>query len=170
MKINDYIKQKGKTADGKKSVLFFSFFVVSNRIETIYNAGMEGLTLKQLMLLILVSISEGETFTRYGEIMGSSRQNIKTLAKALEKKSFVSIKRNENDRRAYGVFLTPKTAKHFKDTDDYYTGQMLNLFSEFTEDEINLFYTFIPKLFAGIQKMEGNYYRGELWGNLKKQR
>ncbi len=157
MKIEDYIKQRGKTSDGKKSVLFFSFFVVTNRIETIYNAGVEELTLKQLMLLILVSISEGETFTRYGEIMGSSRQNIKALAKALEKKSFVSIKRNKNDRRAYGIFLTPKTVKHFKDSDDYYTKQILNLFSEFTEEEINLFYAFIPRLFTGIQKMEGNY-------------
>lgn len=64
---------------------FSLFFVMTNRIETIYNGGMEELTLKQLMLLILVSISEGETFTRYGKIMGSSRQNIKTLAKALEK-------------------------------------------------------------------------------------
>lgn len=85
MKIKDYIVQKGETTDGKKSVLFFSLLVIANLIETNYNAGMEELTLKQLMLLILVAVSEGETFTKYGKIMGSSRQNIKTLAKALEK-------------------------------------------------------------------------------------
>ncbi|NLM18567.1 MAG: hypothetical protein GX217_00905 [Clostridiaceae bacterium] len=157
MKIEDYVKQKGETTDGKKSVLFFSLFVITNRIETIYNAGMEELTLKQLMLLILVSVSEGETFTRYGQIMGSSRQNIKTLAKALEKKSYVSIKQDANDRRACGIFLTPKTAKHFRDTDDYYTKQILCLFSEFTADEIDLMFTFMPKLLAGIQRMDNNY-------------
>jgi DNA-binding MarR family transcriptional regulator len=86
--------------------------------------------------------------------MGSSRQNIKTLANALEKKSYVSIRQDKNDRRACGIFLTDKTAKHFKDTDDTYTKQILRLFSEFTEDEINLFSTFIPKLMAGIQKMD----------------
>lgn len=154
MKLDDYIKQKGETTEGKMSVLFFSLFVITNRIETIYNAGMEELTLKQLMLLILVSISEGETFTRYGQIMGSSRQNIKTLANALEKKSYVSIRQDKNDRRACGIFLTDKTAKHFKDTDDTYTNQILRLFSEFTEDEINLFSTFIPKLMEGIQRMD----------------
>lgn len=154
MKIEDYIKQKGKTADGKKSVVFFSLFVMTNRIETIYNAGMEGLTLKQLMLLILVSISEGETFTTYGKIMGSSRQNIKTLAEALEKKSYVSIRQNENDRRACGIFLTAKTIKHFEDTDEYYTKQILSLFSEFTNEEISLMFTFITKFLTGIQRME----------------
>ena len=154
MKIEDYVQQRGKTTDGKKSVLFFSLFVITNRIETIYNAGMGGLTLKQLMLLILVSISEGETFTRYGEIMGSSRQNIKTLARALEKKSYVSIRQDKNDRRACGIFLTAKTIKHFKDTDDYYTKQILSLFSEFTTDEIGSMYTCIPKFFAGIQRMD----------------
>lgn len=157
MKIEDYISQRGKATEGKKSILFFSFFVITNRIETIYNAGIKDITLKQLMLLILVTISEGETFTRYGEIMGSSRQNIKTLAKALEKKSYISIKQNETDRRAYGLFLTPKAEKHFKETDNYYTAQMFNLFSEFTEEEINLFFSFMPKLFAGVQKMEENY-------------
>lgn len=154
MKIEDYVEQKGKTTDGKKSVLFFALFVITNRIETIYNAGREELTLKQLMLLILVSISEGETFTEYGKMMGSSRQNIKTLAKALEKKSYVSIRQDENDRRACGIYLTAKTAKHFKDTDDYYTKQILSLFSEFTKDEIDLMFTFMSKLFAGIQRME----------------
>ena len=156
MTIEDYVKQKGEMPEGKKSVLFFSLFVITNRIETIYNAGMDELTLKQLMLLILVSISEGETFTKYGQIMGSSRQNIKTLARALEKKDYVSIKQDEHDRRAYGIFLAPKTAKHFKDTDDYYTKQIRSLFSEFTADEIDLMFSFMPKLFAGIQKMEGH--------------
>lgn len=154
MKIEDYIEQKVKTTEGKKSVLFFALFVITNRIETIYNAGREELTLKQLMLLILVSISEGGTFTGYGRMMGSSRQNIKTLAKALEKKSYVSIRQDENDRRACGIYLTAKTAKHFKDTDDYYTKQILHLFSEFTTDEIDLMFAFMPKLFAGIQSME----------------
>lgn len=154
MKIEDYIKQKGETTDGKKSVLFYSLFVMTNRIETIYNAGINDLTLKQLMLLILVAISEGETFTRYGKIMGSSRQNIKTLAQALEKKSYVSIKENEDDRRACGIFLTAKATKHFKDTDDYYTDQIYNLFSEFSAEEIDLMFTFIPKLLTGIQRMD----------------
>lgn len=157
MKIEEYIRQRGKTTEGKEAVLFFSLFVITNRIETIYNAGMEDLTLKQLMLLILVSISEGETFTRYGEIMGSSRQNIKALAKALERKSYVSIRQDENDRRAYGIFLKAKTAKHFKETEDYYARQILELFSEFIADEITLLFSFVPKFFAGIRKMEGNY-------------
>lgn len=154
MKIEDYIEQRGKTTAGKKSVLFFSLFVITNRIETIYNAGMEDLTLKQLMLLILVSISEGKTFTSYGKIMGSSRQNIKTLAKALEKKSYVSIRQSENDRRACGIFLTAKTAKHFQDMDTYYAKQIFYLFSEFTTKEIDLMFTIFPKFLAGIQRME----------------
>ncbi|NLZ56219.1 MAG: MarR family transcriptional regulator [Clostridiaceae bacterium] len=156
MKIEEYVRQRGETTDGKKSALFFALFVATNRIETVYNSGMDELTLKQLMLLILVAVSEGETLTRYGEVMGSSRQNIKSLADALEKKSYVTIRQNENDRRAYGLFLTDKARKHFKDTDDYYTKQILALFSEFTTEEIDVMFAFMPKLLAGIQKMHGN--------------
>lgn len=154
MKLEDYIGQKGETKEGKMSILFYSLFVLTNRIETIYNAGIKELTLKQLMLLILVSISEGETFTRYGEIMGSSRQNIKTLATALEKKSFVTIRQDERDRRASGIYLTPKTAKHFKDTDAYYTQQILLLFFEFTTEEIEQIFGLLPKFFRGVKRME----------------
>lgn len=154
MKLEDYIGQKGETTEGKMSILFYSLFVLTNRIETIYNAGIKELTLKQLMLLILVSISEGETFTKYGEIMGSSRQNIKTLAAALEKKSYVTIRQDERDRRAFGIYLTAKTSKHFKDTDAYYTQQILNLFSEFTAEEIEQVFGLLPKFFTGVQRME----------------
>ncbi len=154
MKLEDYISQKGETTDGKKSVVFFSLLVMANLIETVYNSGKEELTLKQLMLLILVAVSEGETFTEYGKMMGSSRQNIKTLASALEKKSYVAIRQDEDDRRAFGIFLADKAARHFKDTDDYYTRQILHLFSEFTADEIDLMFSFIPKLLTGIERME----------------
>jgi len=154
MKLENYISQKGETTDGKKSVVFFSLLVMANLIETVYNSGKEELTLKQLMLLILVAVSEGETFTEYGKMMGSSRQNIKTLASALEKKSYVAIRQDEDDRRACGIFLTDKAARHFKDTDDYYTRQILCLFSEFTADEIDLMFSFIPKLLTGIERME----------------
>lgn len=157
MRIEDYIAEKGKTTDGKKSVVFFSLLVISNLIETVYNSGMEELTLKQLMLLILVAVSEGETFTSYGKMMGSSRQNIKTLAGALEKKSYVFIRQAESDRRACGIFLSDKAAEHFKDTDDYYTRQIIYLFSEFNAGEIDLMFSFIPKLLKGIERMEKKY-------------
>lgn len=157
MTIEEYILQRGRTPEGKRSVLFFSLFVISNRIETVYNAGMEELTLKQLMLLILVSISEGGTFTRYGEIMGSSRQNIKTLARALERKSFVSIRQDESDRRACGIFLTAKTAEHFSRSDAYYDSQIRHLFSELTAEEIDLLFSCMPKFFTGLQRMGGGH-------------
>ncbi|NLZ99649.1 MAG: hypothetical protein GX924_01240, partial [Clostridiaceae bacterium] len=64
------------------------------------------------------------------------------------------IKENEDDRRACGIFLTAKATKHFKDTDDYYTDQIYNLFSEFSAEEIDLMFTFIPKLLTGIQRMD----------------
>lgn len=159
MRLEDYIEQRAETTEGKMAVLFFALFVISNRIETIYNAGMEELTLKQLMLLILVSISEGETFTRYGDMMGSSRQNIKMLALALEKKSYVSIRQDKNDRRACGVFLTEKAAEHFKRSDEYYSEQIRDLFSDFTAEEIDSLYGCMPKFFTGMKRMDGYYER-----------
>lgn len=156
MKIEDFIEERGKNHEGRMSVVFFSLFVITNRIETTYNGAMDELSLKQLMLLILVSISPGENFTRLGQVMGSSRQNIKTLAEALEKKSFVRIEKDEEDRRAYGVYPSQKAKDHFDQTDQNYSQQILALFSSFSEEEVQLLFNLVPKFFQGIERMEAD--------------
>lgn len=154
MELEKFIEEKSQTKEGKMAVIFYSLFIITNRIETSYNNNMEDITLKQLMLLILVSISEGKSFTEYGELMGSSRQNIKSLAVSLEKKGYISIKQNAQDLRASGLYPENKAPEHFIDWDPFYGDQLKHLFSDFSDKDINQTYTLINKLFSGLEKME----------------
>lgn len=154
MELEKFVQEKNQTIEGKMSVIFYSLFVITNRIETSYNNNIDNITLKQLMLLILVSISEGETFTRYGELMGSSRQNIKNLATSLEDKGYISIRENSQDRRASGLYLKAKAAEHFVNLDPYYSDQIRCLFSDFSDEEIDNAYVLLTKFFSGLEAME----------------
>ena len=92
MRIEDYIvKRRSDRREKVRSVFLAS---VCNLIETNYNAGMEELTLKQLMLLILVSVWKAKPLRKYGKSW-ALQDKTSRLCQSPEKKSYVSIRQDE---------------------------------------------------------------------------
>ncbi|AXY26309.1 MarR family transcriptional regulator [Suicoccus acidiformans] len=152
--LDQFIKSRSHSRIGQSSIIFFSLFNISNRIATDIDNSLSDLTLKQLLLLIAVEIIQGGSYTELGNIMGSSRQNIKNLAIALEKKGYVSIIPDPNDSRAFKVISTERTKDHFEEMDLLYSKKLVELFSAFSDDEVAQLFALFDKFFQGVEVME----------------
>jgi len=93
-----------------RTFVFGSLFVVANRLETLLDRAFEvyGITSKQWLLLITVQslFAEPPTISQLAAAMGTSHQNVKQIAKNLERNGFVRLEKDPRDARSTRLFLT----------------------------------------------------------------
>lgn len=155
MEIKDLIERFSDSPENQGKAIFSTLFIAGNRLQTVFDNNIPEVSLKQFMLLTMIRQSgEQLTFTQLGRLLGCSRQNIKKLAQALEKKRFVIIKQSENDLRAAGIYPTEKITEYFNTVFATYEKQLNYLFEVYTVEEIGQLFTLMMKLYAGIDNLE----------------
>ena len=97
---------------------------------------------------------EPRTLTNIGNLMGCSRQNVKKLALALEKKGFVHLQLSNNN--AVLVELTEEVQRYTKEIGERQMKALSLLFSDFSEEEIEQLFFLYSKLYTGLERVE-NY-------------
>ncbi|MFC0903361.1 MarR family winged helix-turn-helix transcriptional regulator [Clostridium sp. MT-14] len=158
MQIDDMIKNYSGEREKETRGIFASIFILQNRLQTIFDKADPFLTLKQFMLLVMIKHTTGKTtFTHLGKLSGSSRQNIKKLAASLEKKGFITIRKNPVNKRNTSIQLTEKGDSYFEEVFYFHNEKLNSLFHEYSDEEIHLFYTMITRLYAGVDSQEQKY-------------
>ena len=133
--------------------LFCSIFIQQNRMQTACEKIQTDMSMKQwLLLAMLEQCPEPKTLTRVGKLMGCSRQNIKKLADALEKKGYLTLTEGANN--AVCLEETQKVAAYSAQMDDRRSQVLKLLFADFSEEEIAQFYALHRKLYSGIRRVE----------------
>ena len=84
--------------------------------------------------------------------MGCSRQNIKKLALALEKKGFVRLLLGVNN--SVCVELTDKVNVYVQEIGGRHLQALSLLFADFSEEEIEQLFQLYAKLYAGVERVE----------------
>ena len=93
MKINELFEDYGADSFHKIQAIFSSIFILQNRIQTAGEKIQTEISMKQWLLLAMTNYcKEPKTLTNVATLMGCSRQNVKKLSVALEKKGFVPIR------------------------------------------------------------------------------
>ncbi|MEC3794321.1 MarR family transcriptional regulator, partial [Clostridioides difficile] len=143
--------------DSRKQAIFASIFVMQNKLQTTCDKLDPELTMKQWLLLAIAdSVDETLTLTKLGELMGCSRQNVKKLAIALEKKGFIEIEQNEKDSRAICLVTKDRVQEYSKKVRGMQEKVLQFLFEDFTEKEAEQLFFGIMKLSIGIENVK-NY-------------
>lgn len=133
--------------------LFCSIFIQQNRMQTACEKIQTDMSMKQwLLLAMLEQCPEPKTLTNVGKCMGCSRQNIKKLAAALEKKGYLTLTEGANN--AVCLEETEKVAAYSAQMDDRRSQVLRLLFADFSEEEIAQFYALHRKLYSGIRRVE----------------
>lgn len=86
--------------------------------------------------------------------MGCSRQNVKKLALALEKKGFVHLQLSSNN--SVLVELTEDVQHYAEEIGERQMKALSLLFSDFSEEEIGQLFFLYSKLYTGLERVE-NY-------------
>jgi len=96
--------------------IFAVAFLLTRKWEVIFNRQSDELTLKQLMLLIVIknAFSDDPTIKELSHALTTSHQNVKAIVKQLEKRDFVTLYTDDQDKRVTRIGLN-------KGKEDYWT-------------------------------------------------
>lgn len=143
-----------KTIRSKTFEIFGKIFFLSNRLEYLGDNELrkDGLTTKQWQLIAVT----GKYFTyppsvsEVAEVLSTTHQNIKQIALKLHEKGFISIEKDEKDRRVLRLRLTEKNREYWESKSDEDIEFINSLFSALTEKEIQELYILLNKLEENI--------------------
>lgn len=153
MKIDEIFESYDCNTEQRKQAIFSSIFVLQNRMQTAGEKLQTQISMKQWLLLAMAACCpEPRTLTNVGNLMGCSRQNIKKLALALEKKGFVRLLSGGNN--SVQIDLTNKVNQYAEEMGERHLQSLKLLFSDFSEDEIKQLFNLYAKLFAGMERVE----------------
>lgn len=153
MKKNELFESYGCDTPHRVQGIFFSIFVLQNRMQTAGEKLQTEISMKQWLLLAMTECCpEPRTLTNIGNLMGCSRQNVKKLAVALEKKGFVRLLLGGNN--SIRIELTDKVAKYAEEIGERHSQALSLLFADFSEQEIEQLFYLYTKLYAGMERVE----------------
>lgn len=153
MKMDEIFEQYKCDTEHRMQAIFSSIFVLQNRMQTAGEKLQTQISMKQWLLLAMAACCpEPRTLTNVGTLMGCSRQNIKKLALALEKKGFIRLLSGANN--SVCIELTDKVGQYTEEIGERHLQTLKLLFSDFSEDEIKQLFSLYTKLFAGMERVE----------------
>lgn len=138
-----------------KYALFGLFFAFHSRLQTVGDSFYEEITCKQFFLLACMNLFQDEapTANELAKTMGCTRQNVKEILNSLEKKQFIRLEVDQEDKRKRRVYLT-ENALHM--TDKYQEKEtifMKYLFEGISDEEIDSAYNIIMKIEDNLKRM-----------------
>ena len=142
-----------------RTFVFGSLFAVANRLETLLDRAFAayGITSKQWLLLISVQslFAEPPTISQVAGAMGTSHQNVKQIAKHLERNGFVRLEKDARDARTTRLLLTDACMTFAEETSQAGETFMREAFSGVTDEDARGARSTLLTLWQNTLKMNG---------------
>lgn len=141
-----------------KYALFGLFFAFHNRLQAVGDSFYEEITCKQFFLLACMNLypEEAPTANELAKTMGCSRQNVKEILNSLEKKQFVRLETDENDKRKKRVYLTEQARLMGTKYQQKEIEFLRHLYEGVSDEEVDSAYSIISKIEDNLKRMEGS--------------
>ena len=108
-----------------------------NRFQAIADKIMKEISWKQFFAIICINLcKEKPTIKELSEIMGSSHQNVKQILLKLEKKGFVNIYADSEDKRKQRIGLTEYCINFCQKNDEMSSEIMNKMFDGIHEEQL----------------------------------
>ena len=108
-----------------------------NRFQAVADSFFKEVTWKQFFAIICINLcKENPTINELAEIMGSSHQNVKQILLKLEKKGFVQMITDDNDRRKQRIVVTEKCNEFCESNDQESHIYMNRTFEGISQEQI----------------------------------
>jgi len=126
-----------------------TLFSVTNKLQAAGDQFLKKLTVRQIMVMIaIIHLPEDRaTLNSIAKKLGTTKQSVKQLVAAMEKKGYLATVPSEKDRRAVNVSITSAgketIAANCEPSLDYFAG----VFHEFSAEELKTFWDLLKKLY-----------------------
>lgn len=128
----------------------------NNRFQAMADRMMQEISWKQFFAIICINLcKEKPTIRELAEIMGSSHQNVKQILLKLEKKGFVRIAADENDKRKQRVEVTEYCMEFCRKNDDMSSQVMMRMFQGISEEQLRVTIQTIIQIEDNLKAFEG---------------
>ncbi|MCQ1528820.1 MarR family winged helix-turn-helix transcriptional regulator [Lutispora saccharofermentans] len=146
-----------------KEYLFGSIFLLANKLQTLGDAFLEQMTLKQWLLLIMIFNMENKqpSVTEIAEFIGSTRQNVRKMLGVLSAKGYVTLCVNKQDKRNLSVALTEKTFLFFTQFEAKGAAFLEQLFDGINADLQESARITMETLFNNLERMKMQYEKSD---------
>ena len=125
-----------------------------NRFQAVADAEMKELSWKQFFAMICVSLcKDAPTVKELAQIMGSSHQNVKQILIKLEKKGFVSVEEDAEDRRKQRIRLTQYAAQFCAQNDDRSMQLLQRMFQGVSEEQLQMTIQTLLQLESNLKEL-----------------
>ncbi len=125
-----------------------------NRFQAVADKMMQEISWKQFFAIICTSMCKEEpTIRELAEIMGSSHQNVKQILLKLEKKGFVSISVDEQDKRKQRVGLTQKCREFCEANDEKSMQAIITMFEGVSREQLQITIQTIMQMEDNLKKL-----------------
>ena len=108
-----------------------------NRFQAVADNAMKEISWKQFFAIICINLCKDKpTVKELAEIMGSSHQNVKQILLKLEKKGFVKITVDENDKRKQRIELTEYCREFCEKNEEMSSNIMGKMFEGVSDEQL----------------------------------
>ena len=139
MNIKDVINHKNVDFTGIESSYFLLVLLSAfdNRFQAVADRTIKEISWKQFFAIICIDLcKENPTIKELAEILGSSHQNVKQILLKLEKKGFVDIYVDPNDKRKQRIALTDYCREFCERNDEKSMQVMAKMFENVSQEQI----------------------------------
>lgn len=150
---------------------YATLFSVTNKLQVQGDLYFESLTSRQLMTMIAIAhLQEHETtLNNIARKLGTTKQTVKHLITAIEKKGYVVTVPSKQDKRAVNVHITDSGKQGMIDCSERSLKFFADVFQRFTTEEMEILWGLLKKLYRfdgeeqdGFEEDVDNRLKGEL--------
>ncbi len=142
--------------------LYGNIFLLGRRLEYIVDKELakDNLTAKQFLMIAVIEkmFEEPPSIKEVADALGSTHQNIKQMANQLERRGFIEIERDENDRRVLRLKVTEKNREYWDSRATDHERFILEIFSGLDDDGVRSLHTQTVRL---LESVDGLYHRAK---------
>lgn len=126
-----------------------------NRYQAKADSFFEEISWKQFFAIICINLcKESPTIKELAGLMGSSHQNVKQILLKLEKKGFVDILVDEQDKRKQRVVLTEKTREFCDSHEEGSEKVVQGIFQGISQEQLQITIQTIMQMENNLEKVD----------------
>lgn len=140
---------------------FAKIFLLNNKLQYIIDKELQKDLLTTKQFLLIAAIEKGfdnpPSVKEVAYALGTSHQNIKQIANQLQRKGFIAMEKDPDDRRVTRLKVTEKNRRYWDSKAGEHEEVVFGLFSFLNEEGISIFHSTINKMLSSLDEIYTQY-------------